>query len=148
MPTPVKVSLEPVTAIVGENNVGKSNVLLALDLFRNFSKKKIKKKDFHNNDETKAIVIKVTFGNLTKEELKLFRRHLNPDNTLAVTQTIKVSSAEAGDESAEIKNDEEGQDAELDVIEEKTASLVKSGIDWLDEPPTTKLNVEKLWKGK
>ena len=147
-PTPVKVPLEPVTAIVGENNVGKSNVLLALDLFRNFKKSKIKKKDFHNNDEKQAIVIKVTFGNLTSEERKLFRRHLSPDNTLAVTQTIKVSAGEAGDESGESKKDDEAQEAELDVVEEKTASLVKSGIEWLDEPPTTKANVEKLWKGE
>jgi AAA15 family ATPase/GTPase len=134
-PIPVKVPLEPVTAMVGENNVGKSNVLLALDLFRNFKKSKIKQKDFYNNDEKKPIVIKVTFCQLTPEERKLFRRHLSPDNTLAVTQTIKVSSGEAAEDSGESKQEEDGQETELDVIEEKTASLVRSGIEWLDEPP-------------
>jgi predicted ATP-dependent endonuclease of OLD family len=147
-PTPVKVPLEPVTAIVGENNVGKSNVLLALDLFRNFKKTKIHKKDFHNNDEKQAILVKVTFGALTAEERKLFRRHLSPDNTLAVTQTIKISAGEDGEDASETKSEEEGQEAELDLMEEKTASLVKSGIEWMDDPPTTKLAVEKLWKGE
>ena len=88
-PVPVKVSLTPVTAIVGENNVGKSNVPLALDLFRNFKKSKIQKKAFHNNDDKREITIKVTFGQLTSGKRKLFRRHLSPDNTLAVTQTIR-----------------------------------------------------------
>jgi hypothetical protein len=147
-PTPVRVRLEPVTAIVGENNVGKSNVLMALDLFRNFKKSKIRKKDFHNNDDKREIVIKVTFGNLTPNERKLFRRHLSPDNTLAVTQTIKVFGGEGTEEAGEAKPEEEGQEAELDVVEEKTASLVRSGIEWLDEPPTTKAAVEKLWKGE
>jgi predicted ATPase len=146
--TPVKVPAEPVTAMVGENNVGKSNVLLALDLFRNFKKGKIKKKDFHNNDDTKAITIKVTLGQLTAAERKLFRRHLSPDDTLAVTQTIKVPSGETAEGSSEVKQEDEDQDTELEVIEEKTATFVKSGIDWLDEPPTTKAAVEKLWKGE
>lgn len=147
-PTPVKVSLTPVTAIVGENNVGKSNVLLALDLFRNFKKSKIQKKDFHNNDDTKEITIKVTFGQLTDEERKLFRRHLGPDKTLAVTQTIKVAAEEAADGATESKQDDDADGRELCVIEEKTATLVKSGIEWLDVAPTTKTAVEKLWKGE
>ena len=147
-PTPVKLSLTPVTAIVGENNVGKSNVLLALDLFRNFKKSKIQKKDFHNNDDKKEITIKVTFGQLTADERKLFRRHLSPDNTLAVTQRIKVAAGEAAEGSSEAKQDEDAEGTELCVVEEKTATLVKSGIEWLDELPTTKAAVEKLWKGE
>ena len=120
-PVPVKVTLTPVTALVGENNVGKSNVLLALDLFRNFKKSKIQKKDFHNNDDKKEITIKVTFGQLTADERKLFRRHLSPDNTLAVTQTIKVAAGEAAEGSSEAKRDEEAEDAELCIVEEKNS---------------------------
>lgn len=147
-PTPVQVSLTPVTAIVGENNVGKSNVLLALDLFRNFKKSKIQKKDFHNHDDKKEITIKLTFGQLTADERKLFRRHLSPDNSLAVTQRIKVAGGDPSDSSGEFKQDEEAEDKELCIVEEKTATLVRSGIEWLDETPTTKTAVEKLWKGE
>ena len=144
---PASFPLEPVTALVGENNVGKSNVLLALDLFRNFKKGKIQKKDFHDNDDKREISIKVTYGLLTPSERKLFRRHLSPDDTLAVTQCIRVASGGATDTGGEPKSDEE-QDAELDVVEQKTATFVTSGIDWLDDPPTTKAAVDKLWRGE
>jgi len=142
-PDPVSFPLCPVTALVGENSTGKSNVLLALEMFRNFSKRKVQKRHFHAHDPSKEIVIRVTFGTLTVSEKKLFRRHLGPDDTLTIIQTIKATSAtDGGQQSA----DEGAETVELNVTEEKTASFARSGIDWLDEPPTTKRDIEKLWK--
>lgn len=144
---PVGFSMEPVSALVGENNVGKSNVLLALDLFRNFKKAKVRTKDFHGNDDSKEIKIQVTYAGLTPDEKRLFRRHLGPNNTLTIIQSIKPGTTETED-SGETGGANEEEEAELDVTEEKTALRVSSGIDWLDEPPTNKKEIEKLWKGE
>jgi len=143
-PAPVKILIDPVTALVGENNSGKSNALLALDIFRNYRKGRIQKKDFHASDTTKEITIKVTFGNLDQAERRLFRRHLSPDSTFTVIQTIKASAAPPSEHQSDTQDEAETTD--LDVEEEKLAFLTKSGIEWLDEPPTTKRDIEKLWK--
>lgn len=55
----ISLSLMDLTGLVGENSVGKSNVLEALDLFFNFSKAKVSKRSFHHNDVSKDIVIGV-----------------------------------------------------------------------------------------
>lgn len=147
-PDPVSFLLCPVTALVGENNTGKSNILLALDLFRNFSKRKVQKRHFHGHDPAREITIKITFDALTLSEKKLFRRHLGPDETLTIIQTIKVSStAGAGDKNQTVAED--GVEAgDVEVVEGKTALHVRSGIEWLDDAPTTKKEIEKLWKGE
>lgn len=138
----------PVTALVGENNTGKSNVLLALDLFRNFSKRKVQRRHFHGYDAGKEITIKVTFGTLTQSEKKLFRRHLGPDDTLTIVQTIKASSAAVAGSKTQAATEESLEAGDLEVVEEKTARYVRSGIDWLDDAPTAKKDIEKLWKGE
>ena len=146
-PEPVTLPLSPVTGLVGENNTGKSNVLLALDMFRNFSKRKLQKRHFHGRDPSKEITLKVTFGALTVSEKKLFRRHLGPDDTLTISQTIKASSATGPSSSAQQTSEESAEATELDLTEEKTARHMRSGIEWLDDAPTTKKDIDKLWKG-
>jgi len=145
-PKPVWFPLTPLTTFVGENNSGKSNALLALNLFRHFSKKKVKREHFHGSVPSNPIRIKVTYGCLSDEEMRLFRRHLGYDEMLTITQRISCTGGPA--------DNEDGSDAEvavtaeeaLEIMEEKTASYVRSGIDWLDEPPTTKRDITKLWK--
>jgi len=144
-PEPVWFPMTPVTAFVGENNSGKSNALLGLDLFRHFSKKKMKKEYFHGSNTSRPITIKVTYGSLSDDEKRLFRRHLGYDETLTITQTIRCTSSNTDKGEGEDSKTDEASES-FDFKEEKTASYARSGIDWLDEPPTTKRDIGKLWK--
>jgi predicted ATP-dependent endonuclease of OLD family len=137
-----------VTALVGENNTGKSNVLLALDLFRNFSKRKVQKRHFHGHDPVQEITIKITFSALAPSEKKLFRRHLGPDETLTIIQTIKASPTVATGGKNQPAAEDGVEAGDVEVVEEKIALYVRSGIEWLDDSPTAKKEIEKLWKGE
>jgi predicted ATP-dependent endonuclease of OLD family len=147
-PDAVSFPLCPVTALVGENNTGKSNVLLALDLFRNFSKRKVQKRHFHGHDPAQEITIKITFSALAPSEKKLFRRHLGPDDTLTIIQTIKASPTAATGDKNQTAAEDGVEAGDVEVVEEKIALYVRSGIEWLDDSPTAKKEIEKLWKGE
>jgi CRISPR-associated exonuclease Cas4 len=57
------------TVLVGKNSVGKSNILLAIELFFNTSDKILSEDMFCNFvEDRKEIVIELTFGDLTEEE--------------------------------------------------------------------------------
>ena len=154
------ISLMPVTALVGENNTGKSNIIQAIDLFRNYSKTKVSRKSFYAHDCTRPIEITVTFGFLQDEERKLFRRHLSQNGTLTVTQQIwanerfkkQASESPATTEllsdgvATEQTTEEYKQKIELNPVEEKVAEIMISDVDWLNEPPTTKRDIGRLWK--
>ena len=73
----IEFSFNDLTSLIGENSVGKSNVLEALDLFFNFTKTKISTKSFHHNDYLQPIVTTVKFINLNKDELTTFKTHLD-----------------------------------------------------------------------
>jgi len=139
-PEGVSFALNPISAIVGENNAGKSNILLALDIFHNFSVKKITRNSFHGRDVSKPIEIKITYDRLDKDEIKLFRRHLSPDNTFLITQTITPEyNSNAEDDNSQQTTEDAGEyDEKVSVKEDKSAYFTRSAIDWLDEPPTTK----------
>ena len=55
--------------IVGKNNSGKSNILKAIDLVLGEKYIKLTKNDFYNRDENREIKIKLTFTDLTPEEI-------------------------------------------------------------------------------
>lgn len=55
--------------IVGKNNSGKSNILKAIDLVLGEKYIKLTKNDFYNGDENREIKIKLTFTDLTPEEI-------------------------------------------------------------------------------
>jgi predicted ATP-dependent endonuclease of OLD family len=138
-PEGIIIPLTPVTALVGQNSSGKSNVLLALDIFRNFKKAKISEDSFHNRDQSKPIEIGVTFTALTPDELRIFRRHLSHDNSLTILQSISSANVQPSTEMAE---DEEGGT----IAEKKTAKVAVSGIEWLDDAPTKVADIKTLWK--
>jgi predicted ATP-dependent endonuclease of OLD family len=73
----ISFSFSNLTALIGENSAGKSNILEALDLFFNFSKSKISTKSFHHDNFINPIVIELKFNNLNEEELSTFRSHLD-----------------------------------------------------------------------
>lgn len=102
----ISLNMADLTALVGENSTGKSNILEALDLFFNFSKVKISKRSFHHDDVSNKIIIQVTMTNLILEERKKFRVHLDEISySLTITQNISLKL----DEDQEITG-EEGKD--------------------------------------
>jgi predicted ATP-dependent endonuclease of OLD family len=67
----IKIECSDLTIIVGKNSVGKSNVLLALDLFFNTSDRILTEDMFCSfSDYTGNIIIELIFDNLTEDEKK------------------------------------------------------------------------------
>lgn len=140
---PIEFSFNNLTSLIGENSVGKSNVLEALDLFFNFTKTKISTKSFHHNDYSKPIVITVKFKNLNADELKTFQTHLDEHNNLTITQFIEAFSKEEG---VEIK---EALIEDIDFTESKHGTKLIPTEDFLwtiAEKIPTKANLKKWWK--
>jgi len=92
--TPVEFPVNDITAFVGPNNSGKSNVLRALEMFFDYSKSRMSADCFFNGELDRTIEITVTFGDLSEEEKRTFLRHLSPDGTLMITQRIRIPRPE------------------------------------------------------
>ena len=139
----IEFSFNDLTALIGENSVGKSNVLEALDLFFNFTKTKISTKSYHHNDYSKPIMITVKFKNLNSDELTTFKTHLDEQNDLTITQYIEAISKEDG---VELKD---ASIEDIDFIESKhgTKQIPTEEYLWTiaDKNPT-KANLKKWWK--
>lgn len=81
------ISLSPFVCIVGENNAGKSTVLLALSLF--FSGTKLSPSEFH--DPSKPIRIEVQFEEVTDGDLnRLPEEHREKTADLIFNQKLKL----------------------------------------------------------
>ncbi|QFZ55349.1 DUF2813 domain-containing protein [Oceanihabitans sp. IOP_32] len=139
----IEFSFNDLTSLIGENSVGKSNVLEALDLFFNFTKTKISTKSFHHNDYLQPIVITVKFINLNEDELTTFKTHLDDQGELTITQYIEAISKEEG---VELKD---ATIEDIDYIESKhgTKQIPTEEYLWTvaDKKPT-KANLKKWWK--
>ncbi|RLK02238.1 AAA family ATPase [Tenacibaculum discolor] len=139
----IEFSFNDLTSLIGENSVGKSNVLEALDLFFNFSKTKISTKSYHHNDYSQPIVITVKFKKLNEDELTTFKTHLDDQNDLTITQYIEAISKEDG---VELKD---ASIEDIDFIESKhgTKQIPTEEYLWTvaDKKPT-KANLKKWWK--
>lgn len=139
----IEFSFNDLTALIGENSVGKSNVLEALDLFFNFTKTKISTKSYHHNDYSKPIMITVKFKNLNSDELTTFKTHLDEQNDLTITQYIEAISKEDGIELKDASIED------IDFIESKhgTKQIPTEEYLWTiaDKNPT-KANLKKWWK--
>jgi predicted ATP-dependent endonuclease of OLD family len=139
----IEFSFNNLTSLIGENSVGKSNVLEALDLFFNFTKSKVFTKSYHHNDYLKPIVISIKFKNLNTDELKTFKTHLDDSNNLTITQKIEAISLEEGIELKDALIDD------IDFIESKHGTKLVPTENYLwtiaDKNPT-KTNLKKWWK--
>ena len=135
--TGVEFPLSDLTAFAGANNSGKSNAIKALDLFFEYSKTKINQDCFHNGDLSKPIEICVTFHQLSEEENRTFRSHLNPDGSLNIIQRIEVSTtAVAGSDGIEIDG----------VTEDKYGILFTPALDWLNlEKSLSQTKINEWW---
>lgn len=137
----ILLSITDLTAFIGENNTGKSNILEALDLFFNFSKTKMSKQSFHHDDVTKEIIIEVKFTDLTDNELKKFNIHLDENKELTITQKIKIILPE-------YKTFETLDEDEYEFEEEKHGTKWEATEDWakLGSKAPTKTNIKAWWK--
>ncbi|MBU7037635.1 MAG: ATP-dependent endonuclease [Theionarchaea archaeon] len=66
---------EQLTTLIGPNSSGKSSFLRALDMFYT-SNAKYTEEDFYNKDASQEIRIKITFTDLTIEEMKNFQKYV------------------------------------------------------------------------
>jgi len=66
--TKLDIGCGDLVVLVGRNSVGKSNVLLALDLFFNTSDQVLTEDMFCNFSEDDEIIVELTFGDLTETE--------------------------------------------------------------------------------
>ena len=83
------------TALIGENNSGKSTFLIALDLFFSNSPD-VTKNDFSDGEVEDPINITVHFGDLTPYDRKEFESNLI-DGALIITRQIRLAgSSESG----------------------------------------------------
>jgi len=85
-----EMSILPVTAIIGENNSGKSTFLRGVDLFFS-SSPKVQKEDFHDHDVSEPIEITVEFDEICPDERDEFGSKVVHDK-LRVTRRIPFGS--------------------------------------------------------
>ncbi len=81
-----KLDCDNLTAILGRNGTGKSSFLYSLELFYDVSAN-VKNEDYYNRDVSSPIEIRVTYKELSTEELTEFGPYIK-DNKLIVTKTI------------------------------------------------------------
>jgi predicted ATP-dependent endonuclease of OLD family len=89
------VDLEPLTAIIGANNTGKSAFLKAMDLFFS-SAPKVDDDDFHNNNIDAPIDITLTFDDLTDDERALFDSNLIDDQLTVTRRLLRGNTKDSG----------------------------------------------------
>lgn len=78
------------TILIGPNNAGKSNIMLALSTFFASSIRGLTETDFYQKNGKDPIEIEVKFDDLSDEEKITFRSHLVGD-TLTVKKTISIN---------------------------------------------------------
>lgn len=83
------LTLDSTTTLIGGNNVGKSTLLLAIQLFFEPSPK-IVPSDFHVNHADQPIEITITFHNFTPDEIHSFGSAIL-DNKLTITRELDTS---------------------------------------------------------
>ncbi len=88
------VRLNAITALLGDNNSGKSTFLHAIELFF-ASSPKVQEEDFFQRDTSQPILITLEFVDLTPSEHELFQSNLL-DGALTITRSIL---SEGGKES-------------------------------------------------
>lgn len=82
--------VDALTAIIGENNSGKSTFIRAIDLFFS-SSPRVQKEDFFQHDIARPIEITIEFSNLCPHERDVFGSKLIA-NRLRVTRCIRLDS--------------------------------------------------------
>ncbi len=125
-----EVSIEPLQALVGENNCGKSNVLRAIQCFLSSGAGGMEVGDF--NDPTIPAIIECEFGGLSNEERKRLRPYLLGDKVI-LRKELVVHRDEARNRTT-IKADYHGYQAEPKVahlsIQKLEAAATGGRVKW------------------
>jgi len=91
----IDIDFENLILFIGQNNHGKTNVLLALDFFFN-SASKLKNEDFfvYRKAGDNKLAVKMTFYKLTKEEKITFKKYLLTGDLLKVQKIARLDGDE------------------------------------------------------
>ena len=84
-------------AIVGRNNIGKSNLLKAIRLFMEASKRLLDEDCFYHHETSKPIKIRLHFRDLSDWERAQFGAWLYDDDTLIVEREFKATDDDSYD---------------------------------------------------
>tara|TARA_R110000868_G_C10937782_1_gene766824 strand:+ start:176 stop:2113 length:1938 start_codon:yes stop_codon:yes gene_type:complete len=91
----LEVSLGATTALLGENNAGKSSILAAVNLFFD-SAPKIQADDFHNRDTSEPIIVTIEFSDLTPDEVSEFSGNLINEKLRVARKILFGNPKESG----------------------------------------------------
>jgi len=148
------VDLGCIRAIVGRNNVGKSNLLKAIRLFMEASKRLLDDDCFHHHNTEEPIRIRVRFRDLTEWERQKFDGWLYGDDTLIVERKFEKTGEDSYNidrfavvrepEPAWLKESEINGDNIEDWWEDQDA-LTVNGLDFGGELGTRRPQVGE-WK--
>jgi len=123
------VDLNSLQAIVGRNNVGKSNLLKAIQLFMEASKRLLNEDCFHHHNVEEPIIIRVRFTNLNEWEQQKFDDWLYDDDTLIVERKFERT----GEDSYNI---------------DRYAVVREPEPAWLKESEINGENIKEWWEAK
>jgi putative ATP-dependent endonuclease of the OLD family len=99
-------NLKPYQTLIGENNAGKSNILLALDILLSAGSGGVSPADF--NDPEARIVIRATFNDLNPGKRRVWKPYMINDE-LIIEKHIWIDSE---DEKSSVKSESHGYKAE------------------------------------
>jgi len=132
----VEVEIGDVTALVGQNNSGKSNIIKALDLLLRPQKAKIDKDTFHHGGLERQIEIKGVFEDLTPGETAKLKRSLDGDRLVIMRRWWRAQ-------------DEEGHplgtDNEPEIADSVSAFVREPEAEWLVEDNVNQKSITK-WR--
>lgn len=91
----IDIDFEKLMIFIGQNNHGKTNVLLALDFFFN-SASKLKEEDYFAYREAgdNKLLVEITFDELTDEEKITFKKYLLTEDLLKVQKIARLNNEE------------------------------------------------------
>lgn len=89
-----EIPVQNLMALVGENNAGKSNTLLAVSAFLTGGAGGLKAEDFNNPDL--PVRIRITFGDLTEFERRRWRKYLAADQLILEKKLFVETDADTG----------------------------------------------------
>ncbi len=118
------IELTPIQSIVGRNNVGKSNLLKAIRLFMEASKRLLDEECFHHHDTSRPISICLEFTNLKDWEREHFSEWMYDEERLIVERQFEAEGT--GDYSID-----------------RIAILREPEPDWLKQSKISGDNIDK-----
>lgn len=148
------VEVGSLQAFVGRNNVGKSNLLKAINLFMEASKRLLSEDCFHHHNTDDPIRITIQFSNLNEWERQKFEDWLYNEDTLIVEREFEKTGEDDYDiNRAAIVREPEPEWLKESVISvkmikewwEKQDELTVNGLDFGTTLGTSRPNVGE-WK--